>query len=199
MVKADIARDSANSFLANSKESRRAYDKLWGSAHRAPIFCRKSKRVVNGKEKPFYRTSRLIGSHAYNIAASGAAAQIAAVLEKECGLLRVKVEKENSRAPFLPTIAKGSKLLLEQFLCAVAQQATLKAHAVRQCDRKKRLTAAHMQFGWDAVNRSVFESSKLLPSTVLVAPEAKPSKKGAKKAAEKPGEKSKSDDYEEEE
>lgn len=180
MVKVDAVRQSANSFVNNSKSSRRSYDKLWGVANRAPVFCKKSKRLIGGKEKPVYRTSRLIGTHAYNIAASGAAAQAAVTLEKECSLLRVEYASENQRAPWLPSLLKGSKMVLEQFLCALAQEATIKAHAVRELERKKRLSAKHMQIGWDAVNETVFGGTSLMPKRVYMAPYSKPSKKQKK-------------------
>lgn len=44
MVKLDATKQSPASILANAKNSRRAYDKCWNAAARAPIFCKISKK-----------------------------------------------------------------------------------------------------------------------------------------------------------
>ena len=76
---------SINSVITNGKNARRAYDDTWRIAARAPIFCKISKRTMaDGKTKKFYRTARLIGSHAYNIAASGAALRACRILGNDC-------------------------------------------------------------------------------------------------------------------
>lgn len=135
------------------------------------------------QNKKFYRTARLIGSHAYMIAASGAAANAAKVMERECQVLYEDTEKESSRAPWMPQVSKGAKMVLEQFLCAVAQEATQKAHAVREgAGNTKRLNGTHMKIGWDVVYESVFCNSAMLPRTMYVAQPAKKVTKSAKKS-----------------
>lgn len=128
-----VVRKSPCNILTNAKNARRAYDRTWGLAARAPMFCRVSKKVDSeGNTKTTYRTARLIGSHAYNIAASGAALCASRVAEAECARLRLDVAPESKRAPWLPTVSRGARLVLEQFLCALAQEAALKGHAVRE-------------------------------------------------------------------
>lgn len=113
----------------------------------------------------------MIGSHAYMIAASGAAANAATLMEAECNALREEPEVESSRAPWLPQISKGAKMVMEQFLCALAQEATKKAHFVREgAGNTKRLSQKHMKIGWDLVFENVFSNSAMMPKSMFVAP-----------------------------
>lgn len=133
--------------------------------------------------KKFYRTARLIGSHAYMISASGAAANAAKAMERDCLVLHEDTEQESSRAPWMPQVSKGAKMVLEQFLCAVAQEATQKAHAVREgAGNTKRLNGKHMKIGWDAVYESVFSNGAMLPRTMYVAQPVKKVSKSTKKS-----------------
>ena len=61
---------SALNLALDSKESRRGYDALWDDAAHAPMFCR-TKKVPDkdGKMKTVRRTTRLISSTAFKIAA----------------------------------------------------------------------------------------------------------------------------------
>jgi len=137
---------------------------------------------VSSQTKKFYRTTRLIGSHAYMIAASGAAANAAKAMERECHVLHEDTEHESSRAPWMPQVSKGAKMVLEQFLCAVAQEATQKAHAVREgAGNTKRINGKHMKLGWDAVYESVFSNSAMLPRTMYVAQPVRKVPNGSKK------------------
>ena len=173
--KIDPISHSPASILSNAKASRKAYDATWALATRAPMFCKITKKTTSdGKKKLFYRTARLVGSQAYMIAASGAAANAAAVMKAECALLREDVEEESAKAPWMPSISKGAKMVLEQWLCALAQEATKKAHAVREgCGSEKhevkRLNRTHMQMGWDSVFDNVFSKTAIMPPTVFVS------------------------------
>lgn len=141
--------------------------------------------------KKFYRTSRLIGSHAYMIAASGAAANASKIMERNCSVLYEDTEQESSRAPWMPQVSKGAKMVLEQFLCALSQEATKKGHAVRQgAGSTKRLNGKHMKIGWDVLYENVFSNSAMLPRTMYVAQPAKKVSKASKKgkSAEADGE-----------
>lgn len=177
-------RKSPANIITNAKNARRAYDKTWGAAARAPMFCRITKKLdAEGKPRSMYRTTRLIGSHAYNIAASGAALNASRVAEVECARMRLEIAPENKRTPWLPSVSKGARLVLEQFLCALAQEAALKGHAVREgSGNAKRLSKKHIKVGWDVVFNSVFGSAALLPKTVYVLPAPKTATKKSKKA-----------------
>ena len=190
MTKLDAIKQSPASIINNAKNFRKQYDKTWNAAARAPVFCKITKKTTDGgKTKKFYRTARLIGSHAYLIAASGAAATAAKTMERECQILYEDTEQESTRAPWMPQVSKGAKMVLEQFLCALAQEATQKAHAVRMgVGNAKRLNGKHMKIGWDAVYENVFSNSAMLPRVMYVAePPKKVSKSKAKKTPEMQG------------
>lgn len=171
MVKMDAVRQSPQNILSNAKQSRVAFDKMWNAASRAPMFCKISKSSIRGLNKRSYRTARLVSDHAYKIAASGAVATAARVFDDECKTLSIEPKAENARAPWLPGISKGARILIEQFLCAVAQEATLKAHAVREgSGSTKRLNGKQMRIGWEAVFETVFsDNNSLVPRAMHVA------------------------------
>lgn len=196
----DVIMRSTNSIISNGKNARKAYDQVWNTAARAPVFCKITKKAVSdgkggSKQKKYYRTTRLIGAHAYNVAASGAAMRASRTLATDCDTMRVNKEEESARAPWLPSVSKGGKMVLEQFLCALAQEAAYKAHAVRQgAGCSKRLNLKHMQLGWRSTIDSVFGAAIFIPKTMVVLPlDAKKSKKS--KATPK-SESSVDDDYE---
>lgn len=180
----DAVRASPANIIQNARNARRLYDKTWGIAARAPMFCRIGKKTTpDGKSKPTYRTTRLIGSHAYNIAASGAALNASRIAEVECARMRIPALPEMKRTPWLPSVSKGARLVIEQFLCALAQEAAMKGHAVREgSGYATRLSSKHIKIGWDATFESVFGASSLMPKTVYVLPPApkKEARKGKK-------------------
>jgi len=184
MPKVDAVKMSSAALLHNAKAARKATDATWSVSNRAPVFCKITKKSTkDGKTKKFYRKARLLNSHAVNIAASGAAMRAAALLEEDCRLLRVDAKKESSRAPLLPTVSKGARALLEQFLCALAQEAAYKAHAVREgAGKSQRVNSGHMQLGWAATTQSVFGGSAPVSDQMIVAASA-PARKAAKPAA----------------
>ena len=114
------------------------------------------------------------------------------MVERDCKVLYENVKSESARAPWMPQVSKGAKMVLEQFLCALAQEATYKAHAVREnSGSTKRLNGKHMKIGWDAVYENVFSNSAMLPRTMYVAPPVKKTSKRTskkEKAAEEDGE-----------
>lgn len=196
VAKSDAVRRSPAAILANSKNARKGFDKLWNAASKAPIFCKTStKTLPDGKTKKRYKTSRLVSSHAYKIAQSGAALHAARVAARDCGLLRIDAESESSRAPWMPSLSSGARIMLEQFLAALAQEAAFKAEAFREgCSTTKRVSGKHMRLGWEATKESVFASSAMLPSTLVALPlekkraktvDKKPRAKSAKNATKK--------------
>lgn len=177
---------SSNAIISNAKNARKAYDQMWRVAAHAPVFCKITKKQVADskgklKNKKFYRTSRLIGSHAYNIAASGAAMRAACILKDGAVTLRLEAGTESKRAPWYPGVQKGAKMLLEQFLCALAQEATYKGHIVRECCRTTRLSSKQARLGWETTLDYVFGSSSIMPRKVISIPLDKKSASGKRK------------------
>lgn len=97
--------------------------------------------------------------------------------------MREDAEAESARAPWLPQFSKGAKMIVEQFLCALAQEATMKAHAVRESSNRVRLSKRDMRIGYDVTYDNVFANSTLMPKAVIVAPPA--AKRSSKKKAGK--------------
>ena len=94
-VKDAILASPAATFAA-AKDTARARAKTWSAAVHAPLICKIGKKsFTNAKgktrNKPTYRTKRLIGSHAFNVAASGAALHAKAVLDDEAQMFVVKM------------------------------------------------------------------------------------------------------------
>lgn len=181
---------SANNLKFDAFETRHIYDAMWNNAARAPMFCR-TKKVADreGKMKTVRRTTRLISSAAFKIAASGAALNAKATLGKECSEVRVKPRSELAKNPWLPSVSPGACMMLEQFLAAVAQEAAYKAHVYREgCGGAMRVNKAYIKMGWNATMDSVFSSTLPLPRVVFVVPEEK-------KTAKKEGKDKEGDEY----
>ena len=176
--KLDSIKQSVSSALGNTKMARKAYDRTWSVAARAPIFCKVTKKSMgNGRTKKTYRGARLISRHAYKIAASGAAMNALRIAAGDCKTLRVSHTEENSRAPWLPGVSKGAQMVVEQFLAALAQEAAYRAQAVRQgTTGAQRVNADHMRMGWEATVDNVFGASAPLPRSMIVLHEEKEKK-----------------------
>ena len=183
MTKLDAIKKSPFSIQNNAKNASKRYNQLFQHAGRAPVFCKiTKKKSADGKvTKKLFRRPRLLDSHAYFIAASGAAANAANVFEEECKTLREEPELESRSAPAMIQFSKGAKIVLEQFLVACAQDATMKSHAIREgCGDSKRLKANQMQLGWKYVMSNTGLSGRI-PKNIYITPfEAKKSKKKRK-------------------
>jgi hypothetical protein len=177
MVKVSAARRSARELLSASKAVKHSMNSTWALARKAPMFLRKS----NGTKKTI-RTNRLINSHAYKVVASGAALYTSGVLNHEASTLRLHPRGESKRAPWLPSFSDGAIALIEQFLCAYAQEATKNAAAARKgLNVGKRLNAKLMRLGFDVADEAMFGTSAPAPRVFLTT---QPPKRASKKAAE---------------
>ena len=171
--KSNTMQRSAFNVFTNSAKSRKALNNTWNVSARAPLFC--TMKSIGGETA--YRTKRLINKHAIHISASGAASNAAQIMRLECDRLRVESLDEYSRAPWLPVLSSGARMMLEQFLCSLAQEATYKAHIVREgsCSAK-RLNTKHVELGWDNTVQAVFGNNMLIPKTVLMHTQVKKTK-----------------------
>lgn len=187
MGKLSAHRKSALAISRGAHDLKKLTNATWKLAPKAPMFTRKSKNQ-QGKKKTV-RTVRLVGGHAYKIAASGAAAYAAAVMQREAQAFRATVGTESKRTPWLPSVTPGAMALLEQWLCAYAQTATRHAVNVRtglgSTDKHgtfqpllKRLNGRLMKIGFDTADEQVFQSAMPTPRKLIVCkPEAKKQKK----------------------
>lgn len=191
-------RAAAMLVFKGTRTLRDATNKTWAVAPKCPMFTRKTKPTASTtgpdgktiKKKKVVRTNRLIGGHAYQIVASGAAAYTNAVMQREAGILRQSIDKEKKRTPWLPRPTKGAIALIEQFLCAYAQEATRHASSVRTgLNTGKRLNEKLMRTGFDEADEAIFGGATLVPRCpiVLKPPSKKPaSKGGAEKGKQQP-------------
>jgi len=187
--KMSAVKASPYSIASNAHRSRVLYDKVWEKAARTPMFCRITRKSVGkGKFKDVYRTTRLVGSNAYKVAASGAALHAGRVLASECGRLRIPAYAESPMAPWMPTMKRGARMVLEQFLAALAQEAAHKAHVVCEGSGRKRLRPQDMAVGWDATYQTVFGAAAPLPRTVISMPVTMPASKVGVKRKQPQGE-----------
>ncbi len=193
MGKPSAHRQSAMAVLAAAKTLKGQANKTWNLAPKTPMFLRKTKTAA-GKKKSV-RTKRLIGGQAYKIAASGAAGWVNAVMQREAAAFRTTIDSESKRVPWLPSISKGAIALIEQFLCAYAQEATRHAVTVRQglgrvdksgkhVDFSKRLNGKLMKLGYDTADAAIFGAAIPAPRLTVVCKADKPTKKGEKKEDE---------------
>ena len=177
MGKPTAHRLSAISMAKGAKKLKKATNDTWKLAPKAPMFTRKSKNV-EGKKK-VVRTKRLIGGHTFKILASGGAAYAQSVLSREAKVFRVDIPCESKRSPLLPSVSPGAVAVLEQFVCAYAQQATRHAISVRQglghtgkdgvhLPLFKRLNGKLMKLGYDQADAEIFSSSMPVPRTLIV-------------------------------
>lgn len=177
MVKRSAHRNSAFAVMTAAKKIKATCNKTWNLAPKAPMFTRKTKTTA-GKKK-LVRTKRLINGHAYKICASGAAGYVNAVMQRESNAFRTTIGTESKRTPWLPTISKGAIALIEQFLCAYAQEGTRNAVSIRQglgrknqaderVDLFKRLNGKLMKFGFDTADASIFRSAMPAPRALMV-------------------------------
>lgn len=191
MPKVSAHRQSATAVVKAAKTLKTQCNKVWNLAPKAPMFTRKSK-TASGKKK-VVRTKRLIGGHAYKIVASGAAGWVNSVMQREANAFRTSIGTESKRVPWLPSVGKGAIALIEQFLCAYAQEATRHAVSVRQglgrVDKKTqkhfplctRLTGKLMKLGFDTADKAIFANSMAVPRMTIVCKADAVAKKGEKK------------------
>ncbi len=168
-VRDSAVRKAAADAADAAKLLRRTLDKAWSSAHLAPLFCREA--GVNKHGKPLRRSTRLIGGHAYSIAASGAAAAVVHELKRDLEGLGLKYASRVSSSAMLPTLSKGAKTALEAFLASYVQEALLVAtRAQKALGGRKRLSATIVSDAFARTNESIFFASSPAPRATIVVP-----------------------------
>ena len=185
--KMELHQKSAFASKHGFKAVGRMANRTWNLARKCPMFTKKAIDKKTGK-KATVRTKRLINNHAYKIMASGAAQYAHSILQREAKAFRMQYTPEARQAPFLPSINPGAILLLEQFMCAYAQDATRNAVSIRDgLKTHKRLNASLMSMGFEQTNERVFQSRTPSARMLMVC-------KPAKKVVGKNGKKQEEED-----
>ena len=182
--KQPAARKAMTEAIANARDLRRTYDKVWNAAKHAPMFYKeytKETKDDKGKAKRSIvrRTARLINGHAYQIAAAGAASAAIREMRTECANLGIDYTATTG-SPCLPVLADGTKLVIEQFLSAYIQEAVLVAtQGMKTIGKHQRLNGKAMKAAFDEVNEQIFTAAGPAPRSVVVVPLKAAKKKAA--------------------
>ncbi|MBE34872.1 MAG: hypothetical protein CMI16_04845 [Opitutaceae bacterium] len=200
--KPGVAKQACINASLGARDVRNKVNGTWTLARKAPMFTRKKVSVneikitkadekklegKSQKEKEDFlakkkerhlkitRTNRLVGKHAYNVAAAGAAAYVREVMKQEASVYRIGVRKESHVGPWYPQVSDGAAAMLEQFLSAYAQEATRNAAIIRKVvSTGKRLNGKLMKLGYEATDDSIFASTTAVPQKILWLAARKP-------------------------
>jgi hypothetical protein len=184
-----VAKKAAKDITRRAKEIGKAMDNVWKVASKAPMFSRVHEKVVtDGKTKKkrktiVKRSVRMIGSHAYGLAAAGAAQAIAREQQLDCKNLGIGFSRLNLKgAPVAQAqLTPAFKYLVEQFMCAYVQEQVYAArNTLAALPPRKRLNRDLMKLSCNETNEQIFYASGLAPRQVYVVP--LPKKKSAKAA-----------------
>ena len=167
------ARDRA---FQNAKNVEAATRRAWSCARHAPVFCKKGTR---GVAKNKLRANPLISAHAFQIALAGAGMHVQKEIQAEASQLRCKLLPESKNTPFLPQVASGAVVMIEQFICAIVQTGIRNAGIIRNAHGRKKISFADAMRGMDVALRDINGTNQeIVPLTL-------PLRKKAKKAVSK--------------
>tara|TARA_Y100000817_G_scaffold184024_1_gene143805 strand:- start:1221 stop:1967 length:747 start_codon:yes stop_codon:yes gene_type:complete len=187
------ARDEAK---YNKKRIDQKTNAMWNAASKCPLFCKREEKVINvldangdpekdenGKNKtmpvlgedgkPLYvvRTTRLISSHAFNIASAGATRAAVREVRNDCYNMGTEYEEKSDKASFHLPLARGTKLMLEQFMSAYLKSGMLSAWQFKEgIGKQKRLKKEHVRAAFRRLNERLNplprSASMICPLTV---------------------------------
>ena len=194
MSSAPVAKKAARDITRRSKEIAKAQDDVWAVASKAPMFCREfTKDKKDGKKgtksKIVKRSVRLIGGHAYGLAAAGAAQAITREQQLDCMNLGIPFTRINEKGvPVAQArLTAGFKYMLEQFMCAYVQECVYTArNMLSALPPRVRLNRDLMKMACNEVNEQLFYASGVVPRQMYVVP--LPKKKSKKVEGEGEGE-----------
>ena len=185
-----VAKKASRDIIRRSKEIGKAQDNVWKNAAQAPMFCRVYQKDVPGKKGKkatktiVKRSVRLIGSHAYGLAAAGAAQAIAREQQLDCINLGIGFTRINEKGvPVCQArLTPGFRYMTEQFMCAYVQECIYTArNMLRSMPPRVRLNRDIMKLACNEVNEQLFYASGVVPRQMYVVPlPKKKSKKGKK-------------------
>lgn len=171
-------RRSAENILLACRRNRAVINKVWSTASKAPIFSKVHKNAKTGKETT--RRPRLVRRDVFMTVSSGAAQNVANILESEGNKMKLEQAYEKKNCAWTPRLSEGACIQIEQFLAALASDAHHRAAAVaRACATtpkvdlnastsysRKQISTAHMELGWASTNRIVFAAAVSMPAEV---------------------------------
>tara|TARA_B110000046_G_scaffold182280_1_gene215964 strand:+ start:4999 stop:5676 length:678 start_codon:yes stop_codon:yes gene_type:complete len=184
-AKQSAARKAMAEAQTNARTLRRLQDKMWNEASHAPMFYREYEKVSKDekgkviKKSIVRRSARLVNGHAFCIAAAGAASAVVREMRLKCSNMGIDYESTTA-CPCLPMLAKGTKMVLEQFLAAYVQEAVLNAmRTMTSIGKHKRLNGKMIKGAFEEVNEQIFTAAGPAPRATIVIPLSKATKKKA--------------------
>lgn len=178
-----VAKKASQDIVRRARTISSHQNKLWNVASRAPMYCKMyEKTTTEGKKKVkkiVKRSSRLIGGHAYGIAAAGATQAIAREQQIDCANMGIEFDRLNEKGVPVcqAALTPAFKYMLEQFICAYVQECIHTAQSSMQAvGRHTRLNRGIMKMACQEVNEQVFAASGMAPRNVYVVPLARKKK-----------------------
>jgi len=184
--------------LGAHHKNNKTFDNVWNLAPKAPMFCKKprvvkykNRRTGKTEDRKIASTIRISSSHKYSTLVSAAFARHARSVGIMCDALRSEHDLEDPRAPALPRISPGFKLLLDQTMIAFVQNTIEKAKLLQEGmarqTKHRKITAKAVGVAARAVDRDILGPAGLATGITFVPKmPSKVSKKGkGKKEAKK--------------
>ena len=174
-----VAKKAAKDIVRRSRTIANSYNKLWNCAAKAPMYAKlfkktgkdpKTKKTVATTVK---RTRRLIGGHAYGIAATGAAQALAREQQIDCQRLGIEFDRTNDKGTPVAQaqLTPAYKFMVEQFMCAYVQECVYAARtSMKAVGKHTRLNRGIMKLACGEVNEQLFAASGIAPRNVYVVP-----------------------------
>lgn len=174
---ASVAQKAKDDILTRSKAITNAHNKLWNVAAKAPMYTKVFEKVTqDGKKKikkVVRRTARLIGGHAYGVAAAGAAQAVSRQQQIDCSNLGIEFLRTNDKGTPVcqAQLTSSFKFMVEQFMCAYVQECVHTATtSMRAVGKHTRLNRSIMKLACNEVNEQLFCASGIAPRNVYVVP-----------------------------
>jgi hypothetical protein len=184
MPNQSVAKKASNDIMRRSRSINNAQNRLWNAASKAPLYCKQfDKMTKQGKKqvkKVVRRTQRLIGGHAYGVAAAGAAQAITREQQIDCQKMGMEFTRTNEKGTPVAQaqLTPAFKFLVEKFMCAYVQECVYAStSSMKAVGRHTRLNRGIIKLACSEVNEQLFAASGIAPRNVYVVPLLKAKKK----------------------
>lgn len=172
-----VAQKASKDIVKRSRTIATIQNRLWNHASKAPMYCKVyEKTEMQGEKKVktvVRRSARLIGSHAFGVAAAGAAQAVAREQQIDCAALGMMFERTNDKGTPVTQaqLTPGYKFMVEQFMCAYIQECVHTARkSMAAVGRHARLNRGIMKMACNEVNEQLFAAAGIAPRNVYVVP-----------------------------
>jgi hypothetical protein len=179
-MSASVAKKASKDIVRRARTIANANNKLWNAASKAPMYAKVFKKTAPDPKNPkktvtsiVKRTTRLIGGHAYGVAAAGATQAISRQQQIDCSNLGLEFTRSNDKGTPIcqAQLTPAFKFMVEQFMCAYVQECVYTAKSsMSAVGKHTRLNRSCMKLACNEVNEQLFAASGLAPRNVYVVP-----------------------------